>query len=103
MRPAAEKRQGTKSRREVVRRRCRGGYGDLTASRRWRMLGRRGRSRQFAAVVWWGGSGEVASCAAGATINGVSGCEIEGSIASGSVAGEQPTRRTRAAAVRDRL
>ena len=30
-RPAAEKRQGTKSRRWVVRRRCRGRYGDLAA------------------------------------------------------------------------
>jgi hypothetical protein len=32
-RPASEKRQGTKSRREVVRQRCRGRYGDLTTGR----------------------------------------------------------------------
>src|SRR5260370_31428948 len=32
-RPASEKRQGTKSRREVVRRWCRGLYGDLAAGR----------------------------------------------------------------------
>src|SRR5271166_3239059 len=32
-RPASEKRQGTKSRREVVRRLCRGRYGDLAAGR----------------------------------------------------------------------
>jgi hypothetical protein len=34
MRPAVEKRQGTKSRREVVRERCRGLYGDLATGRR---------------------------------------------------------------------
>ena len=44
-RPAAEKRQGTKSRREVVRRRCRRGavpqegYGDLVAGRDFRRFG----------------------------------------------------------------
>jgi hypothetical protein len=33
-RPAVEKRQGTKSRQEVVRERCRGLYGDLATERR---------------------------------------------------------------------
>ena len=36
MRPASEKRQGTKSRREVVRRRCRKLYGVLVAGVSWR-------------------------------------------------------------------
>jgi hypothetical protein len=33
--PAFEKRQGTKSRRRVVRRRCRGRYGDLPRGVIW--------------------------------------------------------------------
>jgi len=43
-RPASEKRQGTKSRRRVVRRRCRGRYGDLAT-------GRELKARRFATAI----------------------------------------------------
>ena len=44
-RPASEKRQGTKSRQEVVRQRCRGRYGDLTTAREL-------KAGRLATAVW---------------------------------------------------
>jgi hypothetical protein len=51
MRPAFEKRQGTKS-RSVGQQRCRGRYGDLAAAREWRRPARREIGDWFAVKLW---------------------------------------------------
>src|SRR3974390_2355746 len=54
LRPAAEKRQGTKSRREMARRQRRGRPVRQTAMGIWtREWGWRGQGEACAGIVWW--------------------------------------------------